>query len=65
MGKLEICAVQPHLLIQNDLLRSKRVLERDFEKCFFFYIVDDLILSKEKVQENSVVGKVAMTIRNI
>lgn len=43
MGKLEICAVQPHLLIQNDL-----------------------ILSKEKVQENSVVvGKVAMTIRNI
>lgn len=35
-------AVQPHLLIQNDLLRSK------------------------KVQENSVVvGKVALTIRNI
>lgn len=28
--------------------------------------IDDLILSKEKVQENSVVvGKVAMTIRNI
>ena len=48
MGKLEICAVQPHLLIQNDSN------------------IDDLILSKEKVQENSVVvGKIAMKIRNI
>ena len=37
MGKLEICAVQPHLLIQNDLLRSKRVLERDFENAFLLH----------------------------
>ena len=39
MGKLEICAVQPHLLIQNDLLRSKGVLERDFEKSRLFYFL--------------------------